>query len=136
PPPAGADSVGWRRWWDESAPTWTEAQRERAWDLLDRVRFAEVEARPAGRTAFVLLRVWQFYNDEWNTTNESITAAHRTREGAERGGARLRQENEAERAHRQALRQAREDGDEDDGEEDYEDDLPEYRVIEIDVEGL
>ena len=117
PPPAGATTSDWRVWWAARAPAWTDAQRDHAWEALDRVRFAEVEARPAGPVVYAVVESAEWYNDEWNTVNESITVAYRSRDRAD-----------AECAKRNAAAMARPEPD--------ADAPPTYRVVELDAEGL
>jgi hypothetical protein len=98
-PPAVVDdgTRDWAKWWEEVSPGWTEAQRERAWQRLDRVSFFRVEQRPRRPVVYAVVRiVWQ-YNDEWyypGTEGGEVTTAYRSRERAEEECAR---QNERER---------------------------------------
>ncbi len=138
PPPEGFDAAGWRAWWADRSPDWTADQRERAWRALDRVRFAEVEARPAGGVVYAVVSSAQWYNDEWVTTHEMVTTAYRSRERAEAECARLAGEAEALRENLRARFEEASESDDPDamGEVGSEEGVPAYRVVELPAEGL
>jgi hypothetical protein len=134
PPKAGAGTTAWKQWWAKASKLWTREQRDRAWEALDRVRFADVEVRPASPVVYAVVTEYQFYNDEWDALVESATVAYRTRERAEAEVARLT----AERDARRAARRITPDPDHpDEYVEDADDSEPTaYRVVELDAEGL
>jgi hypothetical protein len=98
------------------------------------VRFTEVDARPVGTKVFAVLHVWQFYNDNWDSTQEDITAVFRTRERAEAECARLTGEAAEKRARELEEHQARLTAGAED--EPFEDHPRQYKVIELELEGL
>lgn len=155
--PPAAD---WAAWWD--AGTFSESQRGRVWEGLDRLRFFRVDERPVRLTAFAVIRVeWQ-YNDEWFYPGDeggAVTHAFRTRERAEAERARLdaearagwRDEIDDDSPYQfdmQARRfpgeglfdppirpPAREDADEDADEHLFSaDEVPFYEVVEFEIE--
>ncbi len=64
PPPVVGDTRDWEGWYKRVNPGWSDAQRERFWEGLDRLRFYRVVQRPARRTGFVVLEVGWLWCDE------------------------------------------------------------------------
>jgi hypothetical protein len=65
PPPEPTCSLAWAAWWEKQSPTWTDDQRARAWEALDKTRFFAVEERPRRPVVYAIVEVVWGYNDEW-----------------------------------------------------------------------
>lgn len=89
----------WVGWWETASGAWSDEQRARVWDGLNRVRFFEVIERPPSAVAYAVVRVMWAYNDQWEQPGSEggrTVAAYRSRESAEKRRAEL--DAEARRA--------------------------------------
>jgi hypothetical protein len=86
PPAAQDDKRDWAGWWRQTHDRLSEAQRERVWEALDRVRFFEVVERPARPLGYAVVRINWHYNDEFYVAEEeggSTFVVYRDRNKAE-----------------------------------------------------
>ncbi len=65
PPPAGKKGRNWAKWYVQSADHWTDYQRGKVWEALDKVCFFEVVERPARPVVYLVVRIGWRYNDDW-----------------------------------------------------------------------
>jgi hypothetical protein len=63
PPAANGGKVDWAGWWQRTHEQLTEAQHDRVWEALDRVRFFEVVERPGRPLGYAVVRINWNYND-------------------------------------------------------------------------
>lgn len=136
----------WAGWWAAGHATWTEEQRARVWDGLNRVRFFEVIERPASAVAYAVVRVMWEYNDSWyepGAEGGRTVVAYRTREAAERRRAELEAEAKAAEWGEYDTVEARRWKSENwpvpgdcYGEYLAESGVPLYEVVEIDLDGV
>lgn len=90
----------WAKWWAGVRDRPSAAQVAHLWAGLDRVRFFEVVARPAGSVGYVVVRVQWEYNDQWmepGAEGGEPMKVFRARAAAE---AYRREREDAERAER------------------------------------
>jgi hypothetical protein len=88
-PPVPLD---WAAWWEKKGAKLGEAERQRVWEGLDRLRFYEVREQPVRPVAYAVVEVQWNYNDEWyypGTEGGHSLVAYRSRERAEQERARL-----------------------------------------------
>jgi len=96
-PPAAApdEPIDWAAWWDEKAKHLGDAQRQRVWEGLDRVRFFQVSERPVRPVLYAVVRIEWNYNDQWyypSAEGGTVQVAYRSRERAEQERGRLEAE--------------------------------------------
>jgi hypothetical protein len=87
PPARAADgSRDWAAWWDKNYLSLSEAQKEKVWEALDRVKFFEVVERPARPLGYAVVRINWHYNDNFYVAEEeggSTFYVYRDRKKAE-----------------------------------------------------
>lgn len=84
-PPEAKGLDAWRDWYDERESHFSELQRAKVWEALDKVRFFRVVEVPR-RVLFVVAGAYWQYNDEYHFRDaDGLTpyTAFRTREQAE-----------------------------------------------------
>jgi hypothetical protein len=64
-PPEKTSTMAWAEWWVKQQPTMNEIQRNKMWEVFDRLRFYEVVERPERPLVYVVVRVNWAYNDQW-----------------------------------------------------------------------
>ncbi|MDY3563616.1 hypothetical protein R5W23_005232 [Gemmata sp. JC673] len=65
PPVAQVQAVNWTEWWEQTHKGLAPEQVAHVWAGLDRVRFFEVVARPAGSVGYAVVKIEWEYNDDW-----------------------------------------------------------------------
>jgi hypothetical protein len=98
PPPEPTSSLAWAAWWQKQSPTWSDDQRARAWEALDKTRFFAVEERPRRPVVYAVVEVVWGYNDEWHYADGEggdVVKVYRDRKRAEAECAELNRVNRA-----------------------------------------
>jgi hypothetical protein len=86
PDPAPGTGRAWAAWWDQAHAKWSDLQRDKVWEALDRVRFFEVVQRPARPLGYVVVWINWAYNDEYFVAEHeggAVNVAFRNRKKAQ-----------------------------------------------------